>query len=42
MTGILEALGGLGLFLLGMFVMTTGLKQLAGPGLRTALRGVGA
>lgn len=38
MTGILEALGGLGLFLLGMFVMTTGLKQLAGPGLRTALR----
>ncbi|NNC81049.1 MAG: Na/Pi cotransporter family protein [Acidimicrobiales bacterium] len=36
--GVLEAIGGLGLFLLGMFVMTDGLKQLAGRSLRTALR----
>lgn len=36
--GVLEAGGGIGLFLLGMFVMTDGLKQLAGRSLRTALR----
>lgn len=35
---MLEAGGGIGLFLLGMFVMTDGLKQLAGRSLRTALR----
>lgn len=34
----LQSLGGLGLFLLGMSLMTEGLKSLAGPGLRTTLR----
>ena len=36
--GVLDVLGGLGLFLLGMFVMTDGLRQLAGRSLRAALR----
>jgi phosphate:Na+ symporter len=36
--GLLEAIGGLGLFLLGMVVMTGGLKALAGPSLRRSLR----
>ncbi len=35
--GIFDALGGLGVFLLGMVVMTNGLKSLAGDALRTAL-----
>ena len=34
----LEAIGGLGLFLIGMSVMTDGLRRLAGRGLRTVLR----
>jgi phosphate:Na+ symporter len=34
----ISVLGGVGLFLLGMSVMTTGLKDLAGSGLRTTLR----
>lgn len=34
----LQALGGLGLFLVGMSVMTDGLRRLAGRGLRTVLR----
>lgn len=37
MSGILIALGGLGLFLLGMVVMTGGLKSLAGDVFRRAL-----
>ncbi len=36
-SGIAEALGGLGVFLLGMVVMTSGLKSLAGNALRNAL-----
>lgn len=36
--GILEAVGGLGLFLLGMFVMTDGLKRVAGRAIRSSLR----
>ena len=36
--GALQALGGIGLFLLGMHVMTDGLKQLAGGSLKAALR----
>lgn len=36
-TGILNALGGLGVFLLGMVVMTDGLKAMAGDSLRRAL-----
>ena len=35
--GMMEALGGLGLFLLGMAVMTGGLRELAGGRLRTFL-----
>ncbi|MGI9516167.1 MAG: Na/Pi cotransporter family protein [Pirellulaceae bacterium] len=35
--GLLDALGGLGVFLLGMVVMTNGLKSLAGDALRKAL-----
>ena len=34
---IITALGGLGLFLLGMIVMTAGLRELAGDAIRTAL-----
>src|SRR5271165_5226726 len=37
MSTTISILGGVGLFLLGMTVMTTGLKTLAGPGLRTTL-----
>ncbi len=37
MAGLLQALGGLGLFLLGMTTMTNGLKSLAGAALRRAL-----
>jgi phosphate:Na+ symporter len=33
----MSVLGGVGLFLLGMSVMTTGLKTMAGPGLRATL-----
>ena len=33
----ISILGGVGLFLLGMTVMTGGLKTLAGPALRTCL-----
>ena len=36
-TGILNTLGGLGVFLLGMVVMTDGLKAIAGGALRHAL-----
>src|SRR5215468_786196 len=36
-TTIIAVLGGVGLFLLGMSVMTEGLKGLAGSGLRTTL-----
>ncbi len=36
--GALQALGGIGLFLLGMHVMTDGLKALAGGSLRNALK----
>ena len=36
-THVLHAAGGLGLFLLGMWVMTTGLKELAGPSLARGL-----
>ncbi len=35
--GVLEVLGGIGLFLLGMAVMTQGLNSLAGESLRTTL-----
>src|SRR5215813_7852872 len=38
MSTAIAILGGVGLFLLGMSVMTNGLKALAGPGLRTTLR----
>ena len=38
MSTTISVLGGVGLFLLGMSVMTNGLKALAGSGLRTALR----
>lgn len=37
MSTTISVLGGVGLFLLGMSVMTTGLKGLAGSGLRTVL-----
>jgi phosphate:Na+ symporter len=37
MSTAISVLGGVGLFLLGMSVMTTGLKALAGSGLRTVL-----
>ena len=37
MSTTISVLGGVGLFLLGMSVMTSGLKALAGSGLRTAL-----
>jgi hypothetical protein len=37
MSTTISVLGGVGLFLLGMSVMTTGLKALAGSGLRTTL-----
>ncbi len=36
-SGLLQALGGVGLFLLGMVVMTDGLRALAGDALRRAL-----
>jgi phosphate:Na+ symporter len=42
MSTTLSVLGGVGLFLLGMCVMTGGLKALAGSGLRTTLRKVAA
>ncbi|MCY6379465.1 Na/Pi cotransporter family protein [Hoeflea prorocentri] len=35
---ILKALGGVGLFLIGMFILTDGLRQLAGNALRNLLR----
>jgi phosphate:Na+ symporter len=38
MSTTISILGGVGLFLLGMTVMTDGLKSLAGSGLRTVLR----
>src|SRR5262245_17122817 len=38
MSTTISVLGGVGLFLLGMSVMTDGLKALAGTGLRTTLR----
>ena len=38
MSTMISVLGGVGLFLLGMSVMTGGLKALAGSGLRTTLR----
>jgi len=38
MSTTISVLGGVGLFLLGMSVMTAGLKALAGSGLRTTLR----
>src|SRR5215471_7547005 len=38
MSTTISVLGGVGLFLLGMTVMTEGLKALAGSGLRTTLR----
>ena len=38
MSTAISVLGGVGLFLLGMSVMTSGLKALAGSGLRTTLR----
>src|SRR5215468_2709697 len=38
MSTTISVLGGVGLFLLGMSVMTSGLKALAGSGLRTTLR----
>src|SRR5215510_9122352 len=37
MSTMISVLGGVGLFLLGMSVMTSGLKSLAGSGLRTTL-----
>ena len=37
MSTAISTLGGVGLFLLGMTVMTEGLKALAGSALRTAL-----
>src|SRR5262245_28504547 len=42
MSTTIEVLGGVGLFLLGMSVMTVGLKALAGSGLRTTLSKVAA
>lgn len=42
MTTATSVLGGVGLFMLGMSIMTTGLKELAGPGLRTTLSKVAA
>src|SRR3974390_1766758 len=42
MSTAISILGGVGLFLLGMTVMTTGLKALAGTGLRTVLSKVAA
>lgn len=42
MSTTVSVLGGVGLFLLGMSVMTAGLKGLAGPGLRTILSKVAA
>jgi len=42
MSTTISVLGGVGLFLLGMSVMTTGLKALAGSGLRTTLSKVAA
>lgn len=42
MSTTIAVLGGVGLFLLGMNVMTSGLKALAGSGLRTTLRRVAA
>jgi phosphate:Na+ symporter len=40
--GIAQLLGGVGLFLLGMTLLTEGLKSLAGPGLRRSLQRVTA
>lgn len=40
--GIAQLLGGVGLFLLGMTLMTEGLKSLAGPGIRRSLQRVTA
>jgi phosphate:Na+ symporter len=37
MSTAISVLGGVGLFLIGMTVMTEGLKALAGSGLRTVL-----
>jgi phosphate:Na+ symporter len=42
MSTTISVLGGVGLFLLGMSVMTSGLKALAGSGLRTTLSKVAA
>jgi phosphate:Na+ symporter len=42
MSTTIAILGGVGLFLLGMSVMTSSLKALAGPGLRTTLGKVAA
>jgi phosphate:Na+ symporter len=42
MSTTISVLGGVGLFLLGMSVMTSGLKALAGSGLRTTLTKVAA
>jgi hypothetical protein len=42
MSTVISVLGGVGLFLLGMTVMTEGLKALAGPALRTVLGKVAA
>jgi len=42
MSTTIAVLGGVGLFLLGMSVMTSGLKALAGSGLRTTLHRVAA
>src|SRR5215470_12195702 len=42
MSTMISVLGGVGLFLLGMSVMTNGLKALAGSGLRTTLSKVAA
>src|SRR5215475_1018490 len=42
MSTMISVLGGVGLFLLGMSVMTSGLKALAGSGLRTTLRKMAA
>lgn len=36
-SSIFQAVGGIGLFLLGMTIMTNGLKELAGRHIRTAL-----
>src|SRR5215510_13591076 len=38
MSTTISVLGGVGLFLLGMTIMTSGFKGLAGPGLRETLR----